>query len=201
MDTFQLLGWEDKKTQLQHHCTSKYICKSRPTLCKNEIITFILYWNKRSWFYLFLMFRSSDTHSATAGVGGKVLKRVRLQNNGSRECSFPSRSFPVAFIKIAHCLRRMTYDCTYLKSLECAIFYFSFWGWCQRTAGYTQNFFLSQFSRDLDFPTVHQGFWAILFSQNFSWRWCPWGGDFNCLSLHSELSPLPHIPQPWIRSC
>lgn len=37
-----------------------------PPLCKNEIITFILSWNK-SCFYLFLMSRSPDTHSATAG--------------------------------------------------------------------------------------------------------------------------------------
>lgn len=145
------------------------------------------------------MFWSSDTHSATERR--KVLKRACQQNNESRECSFLLELFLLLLLKLLIVWAEMTYDCTYLKSLECAVFYFSFWGLCQKKASYMQTFFLSEFSGDLDFRTVRQGFLAqdYLFYRALSWGWRPCGGIL-IVWVHSEshyASPFPLlVPAP-----
>lgn len=122
---------------------------------------------------------------------------------------FPSRTFPVALIKISHCLTR---DELWLylfeiaqKLPDCSI-WFQFSSPLPKAVMLYAELFLSEFSRDLDFRGSVSRFLSprlFILLKSFLML-VPTRWNFNCLSLLQEAlsyllsfllpcHPLPHI--------
>ena len=128
---------------------------------------------------------------------------------------FPSRTFPVALIKISHCLTRdelWLYLFEIARSCLTAAFDSNFPVLCQKQWCYMQNFSCLNFPETLISEALCQGFLApdYLFYWNLSWCWCPRGGILivwvcfkrHCLTFSpfsSRATPCPTLPR--VRNC
>lgn len=157
-----------------------------------------LYWNRRIWFtfshFPIIRFPFHNCGGKITAWEGVFIGQWKL------EVLFPSRTFPVALIKIAHCL---TEDELWLylfeiasKLPDCSI-WLQFSSPLPKAVMLYTELFLSEFSRDLDFRGSVSRFlspgWFVLLK--FFLMLVPMRWNLNCLSLLHPIfsfSPGPH---------